>query len=97
MDAKYVAAEVTFCNTFCLYLLLYTVLYAINLDLVMLSVLTPQEVVEEAYQCLSGWMRYSVLLKTIIYPSVVMKSWDIMTVPILMMLVLSAMEQVCYK
>ena len=73
-------------------------LYAVNLDLVMLSMLTQITTLEmEVFWFPFGWMKYNVLIETVICLSVVMMAGETTTVDIMKMLVLPALEQVCYK
>ena len=74
---------------------MFTVLCVVNLDLVVLSEHTHMATLEEAYQCPSGWMKYSVLLETVTCLSVVTMDGETTIVRILKMLVLSAVDQVC--
>ena len=92
MPSTYVFAE---CIIFKLSLL-FTVLYAINLDLVMLSGITQVVILEvETHPCPFGWVMYCALPETVTCLSVVMVAGETITVDIMKMLVLRAMEQVC--
>ena len=73
-------------------------LYAVNLDLVILSMITQIITLEmEVFWFPFGWMKYNVLIETVICLSVVMMAGETTTVDIMKMLVLPALEQVCYK
>ena len=73
-------------------------LCAINLVLVMLSGLTGVATLEViTHQCPSGWIMYCVLLETVTCLSAITMAGEAMTVHIPKMLVLPALDQVCYQ
>ena len=72
----------------------YIALCAVNLDLVMPLEFTQ---VDTAIVKYFGWMKFIVLLGTVTYLSVVSVVGEMLTVQVLRMLMLSAIEQVCCR